>query len=46
MGLRGREIVGEEFTFEQQNRRLEAIYDEVIAEGASRSAARTKPGLF
>lgn len=46
MGLRGREIVADEFTFEQQNRRLEAIYDEVIAEGASRSAARTKPGLF
>jgi len=33
MGLQGGEIVAEEFTFEQQNRRLEAIYDEVLLGG-------------
>jgi len=46
MGMRGREIVAEEFTFEQQNRRLEAIYDEVLAEAHSGSAAPAKMRIF
>jgi glycosyltransferase involved in cell wall biosynthesis len=46
MGLRGREIVTEEFNVEKQNRRLEAIYDEVLAEAHAQFAAAAKTRIF